>query len=336
MEAAMRAAILGTGSMGRRHTLTLKELGVPVTAVCNINRKKAETFVEETGIQGASIYHNFEDMLEKANFDMLFICLPPFANERQFERAADKGKHIFIEKPIALKTSIGADMVRSARKNGITTMVGFHMRKGDAVKRIAELVQKGEAGKAVLFNAQYQCNSLHTPWWTNVDLCGGQIFEQAIHIYDLCRYFFGDPKFVEGIMANICHSHLPNYTVEDVSACIAGFTTGALASITANNCAIPGKWIGKVTAVFEKLTVELSDHNHATITFTSGGDAKTEVINGEANAFLDEVKEFVDCANNGKQTSCDILEGFKSLCFVETVVNSAKLDGAKFAYDAKY
>jgi predicted dehydrogenase len=332
----IKAAILGTGNMGRQHTASLNELGIPVTAVCDVDRKLAECFKTEMGIKEAAIYRDFDEMLEGADFNILFICLPPFAHNGQFEKAAGLGKHIFIEKPIALNTSIGARMVRSARQNGIVTFVGFHMHIGTAARRLEELIKKGKAGKPALYSAQYQCNSLHAPWWRNVDLCGGQVFEQAIHLYDLCRKFFGDPKYVEGIMANICHNHTPDYTVEDVSACIARFTTGALASITSNNCAIPGKWSAKVTVVFEKLTAEFTDHNHGTITFTSGSEVKTETIESELNPYFEEVKEFIECVKSGKGTSCDIIEGFKSLCFVETVVRSAKLDGAKLALDTQY
>ena len=332
----IKAAILGTGNMGRKHTSSLKELGIHVTAICDIDGKRAENFKTEMGIKNAVTYQDLDKMLESADFNILFICLPPFAHDEQFEKAADKGKHIFIEKPIALKKSIGASMVRSAKQNGIVTMVGFHMRKGAAISRLADLVNKGKAGKPVLYNAQYQGNCTIPKWWINADLCGGQIFEQAIHIYDLCRYFFGDPKYVEGIMANICHNHLPDYTIEDASACIAGFSTGALASITANNCSVPGKWIGKVTAIFEKITAEFDDHNHGTITFTSGPKITTENISSEMDPYFEEVKEFLGCVKSGKETSCSIVEGYKSLCFVETVVRSAKLDGAKISPDTQY
>jgi predicted dehydrogenase len=327
---ATKAAILGAGNMGRRHAAALIKLGVPITAVCDVNQEAAEGFIADLKIKKAAAYQNFDTMLAQDDFNMLFICLPPFAQDKQFEKAAGQGKHIFIEKPIALCSSAGADMVRSAKQGGITTMVGFHMRQGAAIKRMGEIIQKGKAGRPVLFNAQYQCNALHAPWWINVDLCGGQIFEQAIHLYDLCRYFFGDPKFVEGIMANICHNKIPDYTIEDVSACIAGWTTGAIASITANNCSVPGKWTGKATVVFEKITAEFSDHNHGTITWTADKEIKTEIINGNIDPYLEEVTEFVECVDRGKQTSCSILEGFKSLCFVEAVVQSAKLDGVKF------
>jgi predicted dehydrogenase len=327
---ATKAAILGAGNMGRRHAASLIKLGVPITAICDINQEVVKNFIADMGIRNAVAYRDFENMLAKEDFNTLFICLPPFAQDKQFEKAAGQGKHIFIEKPIALCSSAGADMVRSAQKGRITTMVGFHMRQGAVIKRLGEIIQTGEAGRPVLFNAQYQCNDLHAPWWINADLSGGQIIEQAIHLYDLCRYFFGDPKFVEGIMANVCHNKIPGYTVEDVSACIAGWTTGAMASITANNCSIPGKWTGKVTVIFEKITAEFSDHNHGTITWTMNKEIKTEIINSDIDPYLGEITEFLECVERGKQTRCSILEGFKSLCFVEAVVQSAKLDGIKF------
>lgn len=333
---ATKAAILGVGNMGRRHAASLIKLGVPITAICDVNQETAKGFLSDMGIKNAVVYQDFDNMLTQGDFNILFICLPPFAQEKQFEKAAGRGKHIFIEKPIALHSAVGADMVRSAKQGGITTMVGFHMRQGAAIKRLVEIMQLGEAGRPVLFNAQYQCNALHAPWWINVDLGGGQIFEQAIHLYDLCRCFFGDPKFVEGLTANICHNNIPNYTVEDVSVCIAGWNTGAMASITANNCSVPGKWIGKVTVIFEKVTAEFSDHNHGTIIWTAEKEIKTEVIDSDINPYLEEVTEFVECVESGKQTSCSILEGFKSLCFVEAVVQSAKLDGVKLAPITRY
>jgi predicted dehydrogenase len=333
---SIKAAILGAGNMGLHHTSSLKKLGIPITAICDSSKKSIDGYIKKSGITNAIAFTDFDAFLKDGDFSALFICLPPFAQDDQFEKAASKGKHIFIEKPIALQSATGARMVRAAKNNGITSMVGFHMRKGKAVSRLADLIQKGEAGKAVLFNAQYQCNSLHNPWWINADLCGGQIFEQAIHIYDLCRHFFGDPKFAEGVMANVCHNHIRNYTVEDVSVCLAAFSTGALASITANNCAIPGKWTGKITATFEKLIAEFEDHNNGTITFTGDPELHKEIIESEDDPYLAEVKEFAECSEKGIETSCGILEGFKSLCFVETVTSSAKLDGAKLSVDTSY
>lgn len=326
---SLKAAILGAGNMGKGHALKLQKLGVTVAAVCDKNPAARKSFLATVEEQGIQEYSCFEKMLEDCAFDMLFICLPPFAQDGQFESAAAKGKHIFIEKPIALNTDTGKRMVQAAKQNGIITQVGFHMRRGAAVKKMIELIETGKAGKPVLFNGAYECNSLHTPWWSNVELCGGQIFEQAIHLYDMCRYFLGDPKSVSGMMNNICHNHIRSYTVEDVCASFASFTNGAIASITSNNCAIPGKWIGRFNVVFEHVTANFEDMNHAVFAYTDKEEPVYEEVSDESDAYFDEIKSFVECVGAGKMTSCDISEGYKSLCYVETVVKSARRDGEK-------
>ena len=130
----------------------------------------------------------------------------------------------------------------------------------------------------------------------------------------MCRYLLGEPKYAAGVMNNICHSHISDYTVEDVSASFAGFGNGAVASITANNCEIPGTWIGKFKVVYENVTADFSDFDQA-----------------DQDPLREEDRDFLECVEKGRATSCDIGEGYKSLLYVETVVRSAKMDGVKEA-----
>lgn len=327
----VKIAILGAGNMGRGHGRRLEAAGARIVAVCDRSVKARQEFLAEMEETDIREYEDFDEMLDKEDFDGLFICLPPFAQDNQFEKAAKKGKHIFIEKPIALNTETGKRMVQSAKANGIITRVGFHMRQGQAVKRLKQLITSGKAGRPVLFYGHYACNSLHTPWWIQVDLCGGQIFEQAIHLYDMCRNLMGEPRYTCGIMNNLCHGNIPGYTVEDVSASVSGFGNGAVASITANNCEIPGQWKGIFRAVYEHVTVDCEDHNHAVFTYTDGEIPEEEVISSDLDPYEDEVREFLSCMERGVDTSCNIMEGYKSLCFVEAVVASAKMDGQKTA-----
>lgn len=317
--------------MGKGHAKRLVQAGAEVVAVCDKNQNARKQFLQETEIP-AKEYECFEQMLEECEFTALIICLPPFAQTDQFEKAASAGKPIFIEKPIALSSEVGKRMVEAAVKNKIITQVGFHMRHGAAVRRLYELMEEGKTGRPVLFQGNYQCNSLHTPWWINVDLCGGQIFEQAIHLYDMARFLFGNPKSVQGVMNNLCHSDNRGYTVEDVSASIAVFTNGAISSITANNCAIPGKWVGSFTAVFEKVTVQFQDHNHGVFTFTDSENLHVEEVASELDPYQKEIDEFVLCIQQKHETGCNILEGYKSLVYVENVVKSANSDGNKISF----
>jgi len=326
----IRTAILGAGGMGRTHAESINKIdGANVTCICDEDTGRAKTLIEDLKIS-ANIYGDFDEMLAQEDFDLLYISLPPFAHNGQFEKAAAKGIHIFIEKPIALDSARGESMVAAAKAAGIMTHVGFHMRFGTAVRKFREMIDRGEAGRPVLFNGRYQCNALHSPWWRDVHLSGGQIFEQAIHIYDMCRYFFGNPQNATGIMGNLCHAGIRSYTVEDVSASIARFPSGAMASITATNCSIPGKWDALFDVTFEKVSASFADPDTAEFHYIQpDGSVISESFSSPCDPKFMESKLFIETLHKCGAPLCPIEEGLRSLCYVEAVVRSAMTDGKK-------
>lgn len=326
----LRAAIVGAGGMGKRHTRSLKTLGVEIDAICDENEASLTSYFEAfPELKGAvKPFFDFDEMLATSNASLYIITLPPFAQKDQFVKAAAAGKHIFIEKPIALDIGTAERMVEAAEAAGIVTSVGFHMRQGVVVKKLKALMASGFAGKPVLFNARYACNSLHAPWWRQKDRSGGQIFEQVIHLYDLSRQLVGEPKSVHCLMSNICHKDVENYTVEDVSTSISMTDSGAISSISATNCAVPGKWSESFTAVFEHVTVECAGVNSAKFTYTDRVPVETEEIHVDDDNHLHGLEEFIRCAAQGTQTGCPISEGLKSLRFVDAATLSAEQGGS--------
>lgn len=323
----VRIGVLGAGSMGEVHVKNLIQIPeAEIVAICDMNRSKAEILSE---LCGAQSYSDFDEMLEKEKMDVLYILLPPFAQQGQFERAAEKGIHIFIEKPIAITSARGKSMVDAARKAGIKTHVGFHMRYGAAIRKLKSMIDDGTAGRPVLFNGRYQCNSLHMDWWRNVNLCGGQIFEQAIHVYDICRYMFGHPKAVASFMGNVCHADVPGYTVEDVSASISTFTTGAQAAITANNCSVPDRWDALFDMIFQNVSVFFKSEDEAEFHFLEDGSERVEYFNEPVDHKLEEDKDFIYRVKEDLPSFCPVDEGLRSLLYVEASLFSAKMDGQK-------
>ena len=323
----IKVGILGAGNMGEVHVKNLIQIPeAKITAICDRNRFKAEAL---SWLCDANVYTDFTEMLEKENIDVLYILLPPFAQNGQFEQAAEKGIHIFIEKPIAITSERGKSMVDAARKAGIKSQVGFHMRYGTAIRKLKEMIDNGTAGRPVLFNGRYQCNSLHVDWWRDVNLCGGQIFEQAIHVYDICRYMFGHPKAVASFMGNVCHADVPGYTVEDVSASISTFTTGAQAAITANNCSIPDRWDALFDMIFENVSVFFKSQDEAEFHFLENGGERVEHFCEIIDHKLEEDKDFIHRVKENLPSFCPVDEGLRSLLYVEASLFSAKMDGQK-------
>lgn len=325
----MLCAVVGAGNMGMKHTGVLLEHGDTIESVCDVSEAALQAYAKqfEGRLPGVRYYRDFDVMLAASKAEAVLITLPPFAQSGQFEKAAKAGKHIFIEKPIALTPEQGLSMLQAAKEADVITSVGFHMRQGAVYQKIQRLREQGSAGKPVLFQALYSCNSLHTPWWRQKDKSGGQILEQVIHLYDLGRSLLGEPMGVSARMSNICHTDVENYTVEDVSSSITKYASGAIGTISASNCAVPNLWKGSYTLVFEHLLVECLDSNHATITYTAETPIRKEVIDEDNHDHAKGLLEFVSCVAENRPSPCSIEEGYKSLLYVYAAVQSAEREG---------
>lgn len=323
----IRVAVCGMGNMGRCHSdHMLKIDDVELVALYDDFGTPAERFKEEHNLT-CNVYSDYDLMLEKETIDAIYICLPPFCHNGQVEKAAKKGIHVFIEKPIALTLERGKSMVKAIEKAGVISQVGYQMRFGNAVNRFLDLVKSGEAGQPMLFSASYECNSLHSDWWRVKEKCGGQLFEQVIHLYDMAQYLMGKAKDCSGRVANLGHKQVPGYTIEDTSIANIVFVNGTLGCITGSNCAVKNEWNAKFRIICENLTADFVDQNHATITWTNKNEGSVEIINGTNDVSMMEDIYFINAIKGKNKPFATIKEGFEDLKLVAAVVESSENDG---------
>ena len=322
----VRVGFLGMGGMGFRHAGNMEKLqGVSIAAMCSLPKSDAERF--NTQHQSSyPVYEDFQRMLDEVPMDVLYVCLPPYAHNGQIEAAAKKGIHIFAEKPLALTVERGESIARAVKQSGVHSQMGYHMRFGEAVARFKELLEAGTAGRPTLYSASYECNSLHSPWWRVKEQCGGQVFEQVIHLYDMALYCMGEAGSVAGHAANLCHVGVPGYTVEDTSAMTLRFTSGAMGSITGSNCAVPGLWNARFRMVFEHMVADFTDYNHAKFIYTKDG-VREETVDSTCDPYLEEDKYFISVIRGEQPEFAPISEGLSGLKLVSAAMESAQRGG---------
>jgi len=323
----LRTAILGCGGFAHRHAGNLVGLpeDIELTAFCDHHDDNAREFAEKYTQGQGSIFTDHQEMFEKANLDLVVICLPPFAHSNEVDLAAQHGVHILMEKPIALSSEHAWRMVEAAEAAPIKTQVGFMFRFGAGIERLKELLASGEVGSAGLMSARYFCNSLHAEWWRDRSRSGGQLVEQVIHMVDLMRYLMGEAVSVYSRQENLFHRERADYTVEDVSATIFGFQGGAVGVIYATNGAIPGKWINDYRLVSHNLTAEFADANNAMLHFTAETPLRTEVISSEKNVYLAELQDLLTAIYIDGETRTPLREGAKSLDMALAATRSAEI-----------
>jgi len=307
----LRVGLFGCGGIGARHLRAAAELPeqLEIVACCGRDPERTDAFAAGHGATG---YTDFGRMLDEAVLDLLIVATPPHVRTGEAERAAARGVHLLVEKPIALDLPTARRMVEAVDTAEVTAAAGFMYRHGEAVARWRELAAAGATGPVGLFAGSYHCNSLHAPWWRDRSRSGGQVLEQVIHLIDLVRHFMGEPDTVYARAANLFHGRTPGYDIEDVSAIVFGWDDGRVASLNASNIAIPGKWLKEWRLVAERYTGRFEDWNTALLTRTAP-DVADEPVAGKTDPFVAQLADLADAIAEQRPPLVPLAEGEASL-----------------------
>ena len=323
--------ILGTG-FSSVHVERLGKLDdVVVTAVCGRSLEKAQAFNHRMGLKDAKAFDDFDEMLDDSQLDALYICIPPHAHDGQEAKAAQRGIHLFLEKPIAFDLAQAEEIVEAIEKAGIVSQVGYQMR---FFKAVCAIKQMPDPGRPTLFEGRFWANFEGPSWWSDKAGSNGQIYEQVTHIYDIARYLFGEPESASGLLANLCHQDDPAYTVEDTSVATIRFQNGALAMISGSNCAVPERFIGGFRAAFEHVSLDYhatgdSQQISKSTLFIHDGKTITQQLDfsEDSDPYLDQTVAFLKAVRGEGPQVCPAREGLRDIRLITAIMQSAEKGG---------
>jgi len=308
----LNIGFIGCGGIARTHANALRsDERINFVAFCDIVPEKAKHFAST---YGGKPYTDYREMLEKEKLDAVFICLPPFAHKDEVMLAAEKGIHIFIEKPIALDIKLAREMVRAVEKAGVKSQVGYQLRFAAGIERAKKLIEKGEVGQIGLVLGEYLCRFIRKDWWIDKSKSGGQIVEQATHLYDAIRWLCGDVERVYGEMNRVFYTDIPNMTIEDVSSVVLRFKSGAVGAIVASIGAVRDQWWFRWKIVGWHATLESKDPHSLRVYWST---KEHLVIEEYSEIGRDPIKlehnDFINAILYDKETRTPISEGAKTL-----------------------
>ena len=306
----LRTGIIGCGHFAKRHATHLAVLpDIDLVGFCDQVIANAETYCQQYGHAQSRIYSDYATMFDELDLDLVYICLPPFAHGNEVELACRHRVNLLIEKPVALTMDLAYAMARYVAESGVKSQVGFMYRYGEAALALKRQMRDQRG----FMSARYACNSLHSAWWRDRSKSGGQLVEQVIHLFDLTRYFFGEPTQVFSMQDNLFHHTVSDYSVEDASATVIRFASGAIATIAATNGAIPGRWDCDWRIVLPSLTADFTDANHAVFHQTDQTPPVSASVSGEKDLYLAETLDLIAAIREDRPASVPIEEGVRSL-----------------------
>jgi predicted dehydrogenase len=291
-----RIAFVGTGWQGQGHMKTMSQMeGAELVGLCDLDEARAKRAGEKFGV---APFADYSRMLDETRPHGVVICTPPEARLDLVQGAARRGIHCFIEKPPA-KTLEAADAVaRVLADSGIINSVGFMYRYSHAVDKARELL----AGRRVaLVRSQLLDGLALRPdwprWFFNKAISGGPIVDQAIHMFDLCRYILGEVDSVGGFQANRTVPKGGDFTVEDSFSLALRYESGVLQNHT-HSWAFPS-YVSQVEFLSDELHLVL-DLAKSSLTGTVGGESVSFAYPEDALYRL-ELEAFVQAIRTGRR-----------------------------------
>lgn len=297
----VRLGVVGCGFFGRLLAHSAAAGGGRVVAVTDTYPPAAETLAAELGCdveQGALALAN------RADVDAVFVATPNHAHVAPVLAAISAGKHVFVEKPMAIQATDCEQMLAAAQVAGVRLLVGHIMRLFPAVAKMRHAIESGEIGRPLVARAVRVrwVNLADQPanWWKlNAALSGGDLMHE-IHELDLLCWLLGEVKAVSARIANLAHTALPGY--DDVIQLSLEFENGALATLEMGTAYHRPEWTcwisGTEGAVALDLRAGSLSHYRADGSSQMEGVFELE----EANASLRESAQIKGLAHNTAST----------------------------------
>lgn len=191
----LKVGLIGCGFMGAMHANCYNNIkNATVVAVADVRREKAEELAK---LSGAEIYATGMELIEKADVDVIDICLPTYLHAEHAMKAMDKVKYVFVEKPVTMTVEEGKALIEKAEKTGAEVQIGQVIRFWDEYVELAKIIKSGVYGKVV--NANFRRLSPIPTWgweeWLfDVKKSGGAGQDLHVHDIDYVLSLFGEPK----------------------------------------------------------------------------------------------------------------------------------------------
>jgi len=229
--------VIGCGAIFIMHAYPLHRMEeTEIKAVCDV---KSEALKAASGLFHCDAYDDYHELLKRDDIDVIHVLTPHHLHAPMAIDAADAGKHVLIEKPLAISMEQAWAIVEAGKRNKVTIGVVSQNRYNAASVAIKEALTGGDLGKVVgqrvilswAKPADYYEKSEWRGTWEEEG--GSLMIDQAIHVMDLARWFVGDE--IESVEASIANRNHPDIETEDTAEGLVTYKSGVKSVFFATN-----------------------------------------------------------------------------------------------------
>lgn len=257
----LRIGIVGFGTVGQLHLKALEE--IDDAQVIGVSNLRPGAGLDPRDLAGMRIYDTAEELFADPEIQVVAICSESGSHARHVQAAIRAGKHVVVEKPIAVDPVAAADIVTAAAKTDLTVSVISQRRFEPHHQYLKKLIDDGRLGTPILVEGfthwhrddAYYANSA---WRRSMSHGGGSLMNQGLHVVDLMLWFFGEVTEIRGDFATIGH----DFDAEDTTVATMRFRSGAL-GVLVTSTAVPRPSSARIDLFMSNGSISLEDSSVA-------------------------------------------------------------------------
>lgn len=304
----VRICLVGAGRAGKVHANSLTRHLPAGELACIVD--PVQSALDAAGAEyGVSLrFKSLDEALAWGRFDAVVITTPTFTHRSLTVLAAEAGKHVFVEKPMALSLVECDEMIAAAARNGVHLQVGFMRRFDPEFAAAYEQIQGGRIGRPMIVKSLTHGPGLPPAWARDLRTSNGMLAEVNSHDWDCVRWLAGsDPERVYVEVANFkgaAHQVDTPHFYDNVLATIR-FASGALGSIS-GVCPCEYGYDARVEIVGERGIMQIGDmRGQAVLVCTDRNQGLVTPIYRTwperfTWAYIREMEHFVECVRTGR------------------------------------
>ena len=308
-----RVAIVGVGGMGNVHGRAYREmLNAQPVAVVDIRPEVAETTAKNLDCEW---FTDFDEMMAAVDPDVVSVCTPTPWHKEYAVKAAQAGKNIVVEKPMARSLEDCREMVEAAERAGVTLMVAHVLRFFPEFATAKAQVDAGAVGNPAIVRTTRAGTypRASNDWFGNFDWSGGAILDLIIHDFDWLRWTFGD---VERVYAKgLIHRKIEH---TDYALVTLRFKSGVIAHVD-TSWLNPTGFVVQFEIAGDDGLIEFRNQISTPLTIAQikSTDEKPGVVIPESptmqDPYLQELQHFIDCIEKGEKPSITPEDGLRAV-----------------------
>lgn len=311
----IRFGLIGYGAWGSHHARAIASVeGAKLAAICA--RSEASRQQAAGDHPQARLYADYRELLAREELDVVDVVLPSDLHYEVANDVLSAGRHLLLEKPMALGIAECDELVARAKQHGRLLAVGHELRLSSLWGKVKQLIDEGAIGEPLyalveLWRNPYRQGS--EGWRYDLKRVGNWVLEEPIHFFDLARWYFqpwGDPLSVyaraNGRRADRPHLHdnfsamvtFPAGRYAVVSQSLGGWQHHQVVKVSGTEGALVARWSGATDRTFEP------DYSLELLRGEKLSQLLIEKPSGEVYELVEQVAAMVRAVRDGTQPAC--------------------------------